>query len=108
MHILLIILIIVFVYFNFIKGKEKDPLKKIWDKKKEKELAEGDNPEDGSTEEGNAQETVVKEEQVTQCVQEQQVQTPVQNSQPGPMNTIDLFSHVGTNSPNNNDINKMG
>ena len=107
--ILLIILIIVFVYFNFIKGKEKDPLKKIWDKKKEKELAEGDNPEDGSTEEGNAQETaVVKEEQVTQGVQEQQVQTPVQNSQPGPMNTIDLFSHVGTNSPNNNDINKMG
>lgn len=94
----------VFVYFNFIKGKEKDPLKKVWDKKKE--LVEGENQEDGIVEENVVQEPV-GEEQVTPIVQ-QPVQTPVQNPQPGPMNTIDLFSHVGTNPPNNNDINKMG
>ena len=104
--IVLILLIIVFVYFNFIKGKDKDPLKKIWEKK-DKKLDEVEGTEDVVTE-GNAQENEGQEKTIIQEQVQPQTQVPIQNPQPGPMNTIDLFSHVGVNPPNNNDINKMG
>ena len=103
--IVLILLIIVFVYFNFIKGKDKDPLKKIWEKK-DKKLDEVEGTEDVVTE-GNAQENEGQEKTIIQEQVQPQTQVPIQNPQPGPMNTIDLFSHVGVNPPNNNDINKM-
>ena len=95
-----------FIYFNFIKGKDKDPLKKIWEKK-DKKLDEVDGTEDVVTE-GNAQENEGQEKTIIQEPVQPQTQVPIQNPQPGPMNTIDLFSHVGVNPPNNNDINKMG
>lgn len=103
--ILLIILIIVFVYFNFIKGKDRDPLKKLWDKKKEEVVVEGEVTEEVAD---TSQDTLENNsEQVVQ--QNNQAVPPVQNPQPGPMNTIDLFSHVGTNPPpSSDDINKMG
>jgi cytoskeletal protein RodZ len=130
--VLLVILIIVFVYFNFIKGKEKDPFKKHWDKVKakeeEKEAAKQKAAEEAlqKQEEERKKNVVVYEvksmqptmEEYNQSVNEvQQVQEPVapmvqqpehpvvqQPVQQSSLNTIDLFSHVGTEQ-NNQDSN---